>query len=424
MKKVRFLERPVLLVMSLLTGNMAFGKTLTWNECVQRTWANNADLRASGHDETSSKQGVEAARAGYFPKVSASMQVNKSNDYTRPDSGIASGEVLSGKVTAEVFSGFKTNAEVKIAKATEETTIAASGVLRNKILYELRSAFLEALYAQKNVELSKKIADRLDANTKFLERMYRGGREVNWAYLKAQGDESEAKWEVKHAEAAVLTAIKKLEAFFGGKERLDGYTVEGEFDSPSPPDISGVVAASEKQADVEAERSRVAAAEASIEKAKAGHWPTVSLFANYDKTTSDNTRLRDGWSVGAQMDVPIFSGFATRASIKEAAEKHLSEALTLDSLILQKRSAVIEAYEQYRTSREKLDFLREQQSAAERRAEIIDQEYSAGLVQFIDWEQAQSLLTTAQRKFLQGKFQAALDYAAFEKAQGKELPRP
>lgn len=69
-------------------------------------------------------------------------------------------------------------------------------------------------------------------------------------------------------------------------------------------------------------KSRLEALDARVFGAKAKHFPTVDLIAQYAKSESDNSYFSgtslDSRSVGVQINVPIFSGGAVNSSIREA----------------------------------------------------------------------------------------------------------
>jgi outer membrane protein len=88
------------------------------------------------------------------------------------------------------------------------------------------------------------------------------------------------------------------------------------------------------------------AAEASIATAKAARYPTVSSFVNYNDSTTTGGSIAGfagtafnsatNTTVGVQVNVPIFSGFGTTASIKQA----INEAERNKDALEQERRAI------------------------------------------------------------------------------------
>lgn len=103
----------------------------------------------------------------------------------------------------------------------------------------------------------------------------------------------------------------------------------------------------------------VIASEMELEMAKrdiainrAGHYPTVNLVAGYNHTNSERefriaeqiTRADDSGSIGIQMNIPIFSGFAVTSKVRESIAL---EDKARNDLVASKRSAAQLAREAY-----------------------------------------------------------------------------
>jgi outer membrane protein len=90
----------------------------------------------------------------------------------------------------------------------------------------------------------------------------------------------------------------------------------------------------------------LAAAEKDVGTARAGHYPTLSATAGYRDTenwgtrTSNNfdfpaTSMQAGTGFGLQLNIPIFSGFATQSRVREALHRR---DIAADQLEQQKRA--------------------------------------------------------------------------------------
>jgi len=68
----------------------------------------------------------------------------------------------------------------------------------------------------------------------------------------------------------------------------------------------------------------IRAAEGSLREAKSGHYPKLALTGNLHKWWNDydagtaTKENKEGWTVTAGLEIPLFSGFLTRNKVKEA----------------------------------------------------------------------------------------------------------
>jgi outer membrane protein len=166
------------------------------------------------------------------------------------------------------------------------------------------------------------------------------------------------------------------------------------------------------------------------ESVKAGYYPTLSLTGSYNyqgignrfpigKGINQGVNWFDYASVGINLRVPIFTGFATRARARQATIdlRRLNEDITYTKLALNL------AYENARTQiNNSLITLNNQQENVKLAQEVFDNtqnNYNNGLAPLTDLLDAENALTQAQNNYTS----ALLDYRLAEiqliKSQGK-----
>lgn len=129
---------------------------------------------------------------------------------------------------------------------------------------------------------------------------------------------------------------------------------------PSALDGEGWVAAAlENNPGLKSQEYRVKSAEAGVESARGGHYPTLYLGANYGRNRSDGDSTNNILNVGADFEsqsnsrsigltlsVPIFAGGATQSQVRQAlAQRDIAN----DELEQQKRALVRNTRNAYRT---------------------------------------------------------------------------
>jgi outer membrane protein TolC len=118
------------------------------------------------------------------------------------------------------------------------------------------------------------------------------------------------------------------------------------------------------------------------------------------------------------MSWPLFSGFTTVHSVSEARsdliiakfERNKKKRILLQNL---KR-----AYQLHMEARGKTTFTLKSFKSSRERAMVIQQEYSAGLKTYLDWESSQNSWTQMERRHLEALKNTWITLAKLEKARG------
>jgi outer membrane protein TolC len=131
----------------------------------------------------------------------------------------------------------------------------------------------------------------------------------------------------------------------------------------------------------------LSAAEAGVDKAKAGHLPVVVLFGSLDRLDNSyhegliSDQNRHSWTLGLRVQVPIFNGFRVQNEIREAQARKeklgLERQILLEGLGLQVKNAFLEiarAIQQTKATGESLTLARENRELHERayQEELVD----------------------------------------------------
>ncbi|MDX3773324.1 outer membrane channel protein TolC [Chromatiaceae bacterium AAb-1] len=91
-----------------------------------------------------------------------------------------------------------------------------------------------------------------------------------------------------------------------------------------------VTMAQENNLLLKAQRVLLDIAELDIERAKAGHYPTLGLNARLGSSKPSGFDRQDSSSVGISLDVPIFSGGGTQAGVEVARANYVEVSETLE----------------------------------------------------------------------------------------------
>lgn len=166
--------------------------------------------------------------------------------------------------------------------------------------------------------------------------------------------------------------------------------------------------------------------EYNIRRYKLSRMPSVLLNANYSKLAQRNKFDIFGsgpWFtssfIGLGINVPIFSGFATDASIKKAALEFEQVKLQQEGLLNTINNEVITATNSYHNAIGTLDVQSKNKTLAETVLEQTRKKYEAGLAASIDINVAQKDLQEAQNNYIAALYDAIIARFNYLTAIGK-----
>jgi protease secretion system outer membrane protein len=228
-------------------------------------------------------------------------------------------------------------------------------------------------------------------------------------------DEAQARLDMSQAQ--VLEATQNVELTRQQLQSMTGMTADAlaglnpvklQLQLPVPNDVSAwIERAQESSPELRALRARVAAASLEVDKANAGHYPTLDAVAQWSRSVSENTQaLESGQetrSIGLQASFPIFSGGSVNSAVRQAlANKTRAEQL----LEVGRRDLGLRIYREYRGITEgilRVRALEQAVKSAEQALLSSSKSFQAGSRTRMDVLNAENARTTALRDLGQAR---------------------
>ena len=155
-------------------------------------------------------------------------------------------------------------------------------------------------------------------------------------------------------------------------------------------------------------RAQLEAARLEVEKAEAGHKPTLDAVAQWSKSNSDsvtnvNSRY-DNKSIGLQLTVPIYSGGYIRSTVRQAvaAQERAREALEAT-----RRDLGVRVHREFRGMTEgvlRVKALEQAVRSAEQALSSSERSFLGGVRTSVDVANALQQRTLAQRDLAQARY--------------------
>jgi len=172
-----------------------------------------------------------------------------------------------------------------------------------------------------------------------------------------------------------------------------------------------------RRPDLQAAAAQVKAAQAGVDAARAAGKPSISLTASTNQTNAAGITSH-GSSVGVNLSVPLFSGYAPTYRIRAAEAQVEAQNTQLERLRLQVALDVWTAYQNLITATQSLRTTADLLNSAEQSEHVALGRYKAGVGSILDVLNAQSALASARQQRIQSSFNWNISRATLARAMG------
>ena len=393
--------------------------SLDLRQAYEAAYENDATIRAARAGAQASREKLPPARAQQRPNVSLNASRNH-NDLTSETQNSQGKPVRSEN---QYYSGNQSlsvrqplyrpyvSALVRQAQAQVEEADAALERDEQTLVTRVGEAYFDALLAQDQVLLIEAqkttYTTQLDAARKGLQ-----------AGTGTRTDIDEAQARLDMTLAQELEALQHVEFTRRRLESLMGRPVDvlASLDvqrfNPTAP-IPGLVEdwverAEQANPELQSLRAQLDAAGMEVEKAQAGHKPTLDAVAQWSRSSSDsvtnvNSRY-DNKTIGLQLSVPLYAGGYVSSTVRQAvaAQERAREALEAA-----RRDLGVRVHREFRGMTEgvlRVKALEQAVRSAEQAVLSNQKSFQAGSRTTVDVLNAQQQKTTAQRDLAQARY--------------------
>lgn len=411
--------RPIASVLLLLAANLPVGRAaspLTWPDCVQQARENHPGLLAAQQSVEAAQAGIRAARAGHLPQLSASGRASYADD-SKTGGGEESYQGALD-VSQSLYDGGSTRAAVRSAEAEWAVALAEARQTGADILYDVRIAYADLLYAQFQIGLLEQIRLRRADNVEMVELRYLGGQENQGSLALNQASLREAEMDLAQARRALQTAQSVLARAMGLAGAHPELVVSGEFadvQEPGAEEVESLIQATPAYAKAKAALER---AEAGVQSARSGYRPTASVYGAAARYGAAIDMEEDSLSAGVRLTLPLWEGGRIGAEVRQAAARKAVVQADLTDVANTQHTSLDKALQAYREAGENVTVQQQFASAQELRAAIAREQYANGLLKFDNWDIIENDLISRQKSLLETRRQALLAEAAWWRVTG------
>jgi len=424
MKKIILLFLSAIVMYPLNTGAEEFikkGDTINLRQCIEIALKKQPSIIAAMGTVNISQSRVGQAKSNYYPQINWSSSYNRINPTTGTllKSGSSYDEYLSNvNLSQNIYDFEKTATQVKIQKLNLDSSRSDLDNVLSQIIFGVKQSYFAVLQAKRNRDVAIETVQQFQQHLDQAKGFFEVGTKPKFDVTKAEVDVSNAKLNLIRGENTLRIAKINLNNAIGMPE-APVFGIEDDFQFQlyqisledalkrgyaSRPDLQSIIAKRE-------------AAERTIELQKKGYYPTLSGNANY-AVSGEEFPLEKGWSVGATLNFPLFSGLSTKYQVEEAKanlsvlqanEEALKQSIHLD---------VAQAYLNLQQASDSISTTELTVKQATENHELANGRYSAGVGSPIEVTDALISLANAKTAYIAALYDYKIAQASIEKAMG------
>ncbi|MBF38803.1 outer membrane channel protein TolC [Idiomarina sp. UBA4520] len=399
---------------------------------------NDPTLLRAAAERNATQKGVDIAKSGFLPQVNGEAGYSESTSdspqfvnnqiqkFAIDSSGWQAGVTLNQSIFD--WSVWK-NADIA-EKQAYQAEISYSNA-QQELMLRVVNAYFQALQAKDDLSFA-------EAEKKAIKRQLEQTKQRFSVGLTAITDVHEAQAQYDSAVAREIQARNAVEIAYESIREITGQypqtlaALDTETFSPSDPAPEDVMKwvkkAENSNLSLLESMVQVEIAEQQIKLQQAGHYPTVSLSANYSANDTDRTiqgepspdtgRL-DSRSIGLNVSVPIFSGFRTSAEVSQARDNYVATSQQMVQTRRQIEREVRNAYYEVSASIASISAFQQSVVSAESALKATEAGFEVGTRTIVDVLNSTQNLYNAKRNLSEARYGYIRQMLRLEQAAGQ-----
>lgn len=411
-------------------------------DAYQQARANDPVLAQADAQRLGVREGISQARSALLPQISANASLNQSSSNKSFSAGLNSDNSngytrdrnYSASVTQSVFN-LNQIANLRAAHSSASAQDELYNAAEQELYVRVATAYFNVLTAEDQLSYAQANEDAFKQQYEQADQRFKVG-------LSAITDVYQAKSYYEGAKAQTLGAQNALDDAREALTQITGKPVgplkklrdDLPLKAPTPADPKAwVQKALQNNPNVLSQQDNVAAAEHSINAARANHLPTLSASLSRGKDTSwyrngsyynpepgvvAPGNARWGTTIGLTLTVPIFSGGYTQSVVRQSIDQRDSAQ---DSLESQRRQVKRDTLNYYRSVLAGISQVQSGKAAVESGEKALDATragFQVGTQTMTDVLLAIQTLTSAESTYSQNRHQFILDKLLLEQTAG------
>lgn len=432
-----------------MMNNIRAGNEETWDleRCIQYAVENNIQIQKSNVSEQQQEVSLKEAQAALFPSLSFGM--NQSLNYRplqdSPNSIVANGMANTSvkKLTENgnyslnaswtVWDGKSNTNTIKIQKLNKKMAELDTEISKNSITEQITQLYIQILYSTEAKKVNESILETAKKQVERGKEMMQNGllSETELKQLEAQW--SSAQYDVVNAQTQINDYSLQLKQLLELDPNTDFQIADLEIADeqalqlvPSSNEVYSQALL--LRPEIQSKQTAIEAAKLSVDVAKAGYQPSLSLNASisdshYSTGAQVASQLKENLngSIGLTLSVPIFDNRKNKSAVERAKLDQVTKALELTEE-QKKLYNTIESYNlQARNNQEKFKASITKTESMESSYKLLNEQFENGLKNVVELLTGKDDLLQAQQEKLQSKYTTLLNIQLLKFYQGNSM---
>jgi outer membrane protein, protease secretion system len=416
---MRFLPRTAcaLAVLLLASGSAS---AISLQAAYQAALKNDPTFRMNFFENESAKENVVLGRSNLLPSVSAQFSTSRNiadqdTYYGAPYNEwipsqpryLSRSSVVQLRQPIINLDGV---ARYRQGKVIAQQSQAQFEVNTNEVALRVVGAYFDALFAEDQVALARVQRDMYAEQQKVNERLFEKGEGTKTDMLETKARLDLAEAQLVETQDNAVAARNSLAGIIGGEpgpldQLRDDFRV-GDLDIGTYEKWQQLAMANNRE--LAAARLAIENARLEISKDKAGHYPRVDLIAAYSKGQAESLTTYNqktvNRSIGLQVNIPIYSGGAINAQVRQAAAGYERAKADFDARTAKMMVELRKAHAVVESSVHRIQALVKAVESGKELMKATEQSIKGGVRINLDLLNAQQQLFTSQRDLAQARY--------------------
>ncbi len=447
----------ILLLLLTLSASAEEAKVFSLEDSLQIAKQNNLTIQVAEQNLQSAEAQISTARATMLPRLSANGNYTYFKDVQKsviqaeggfgfPIPGENMDEMLTPSVdnetelielefgahhnvqgtvnlTQPVFAWGRYYYGYQAAKLQYEATQKELNAAYEKLRMDVIEAFYRVLIAQELVAVAEQSVELVKKQLGIAETSFDAGVTTNFDVLRANVQLANAESQLIRAKNGVKTAQNLYKTLLN-LPLSDEISVEGSFEiTEVQVQLNELInSALETRPEINRSQLNEQAGQKQLSVAKTRRLPDLAFFSNYQISHSERlTEMNRIWSLGLQINIPIFDGFASRAGVKQSESVLKQLQLGTKQVMSAVEFEVRNTYLALLEAKALIDVQRETVTQAEESVRIANLQFKNGMITTVGLTDTQLALMQAKVNRLQAQHDYVVGLARLEKAIGQKI---
>ena len=399
-------------------------------DCITYAFANSYTRQSMKLSEQSAKEVYDLSKYQRYPNLSASL--SEGLNHTDGSSANWNGSYgLNSNVT--LYQGGAITHTIEQNKLQANQTSLQTQQYDQSLVVQILQAFLSVLGNQELLKYQEAVVTASDEQQKQGEAQWKAGSIIESDYLLLNAQDASAKSNVVNTKIAITNSLISLKSLLS----MDPMT-NLDIVYPSDNDIDALaLLPSQEDAlqkflltspSLKLSQSDIDIANNSLQLAKSGYYPTLSLGGSLGTSHAPNytdfgSQLSNNFNqhIGLTLSIPIFDNFKTKSQVvqskialQQAEINKKDQQLSLSQTLIQEYQNVISYYTQYKANNISQDAYNKTYLAYKAK-------FNLGAATVVDLLQQQNNYLNALNGFIQSKYGFLLNRKILDVYMGEEI---